>query len=388
MGCKNTTKHKSITKANKTNGDSTKNNNSNTGDGKNGSGEKNSIGSMGGIKNSSPNKKELNDNESELNDNPKDISKNCLKITVEASTVEKMFPVWITKDVKTKIYVRGKWGILSECGMTNYKGHTNCFYSHRNCSIGALIGRVQGGDYFPVTDEMTLTADASGPIFFFANNNGLTATPKGALNVYIENGKMSSYEEIEKMSGWDIDKLNTAMTADYLNNEEKMIIYHFNKIRTDPARFSKQYIQHLLADNGNGTQNFKEIYEKLLHYQPMQVLKPSKALFHAAMDHARDMGENGSTGHQSSDNSDLKARILKYCSNPIYFGENCCYNFKDPLSVVLNMLADSGYQSKANRGNILNDGYDQIGVSIQPHYIYKWNCVQVFGTRISDKNGI
>jgi hypothetical protein len=50
---------------------------------------------------------------------------------------------------------------MSEYGMKNYIGHTNCFNSRRNCTIGCLIRRVQGSNYFLEIDEMKITADSS-----------------------------------------------------------------------------------------------------------------------------------------------------------------------------------------------------------------------------------
>src|SRR5688500_8311256 len=112
--------------------------------------------------------KDFNDVEE---DETKSIPNNCINVKVQADTVEQMFPIWIEKGIKTKIYVRGKWSLFSEGGMVSYKGHTNFNHQHRELPIGALIGRIHGGTYFAVRNGMTYESKVSGPVYFFANNS-------------------------------------------------------------------------------------------------------------------------------------------------------------------------------------------------------------------------
>jgi hypothetical protein len=80
-----------------------------------------------------------------------DIFKNCIKLKVSADTTENLFPVWIEKNCQVKIYVRGKWSLLSGEEMVNYKGHVKFNHKHRNLPIGALVGRIHGGEYFEIS---------------------------------------------------------------------------------------------------------------------------------------------------------------------------------------------------------------------------------------------
>ncbi len=310
----------------------------------------------------------------------KELPFGCIKCSVNADTTENLFPIWIEKGQDIKIYVRGRWGLIPEYGMTNFNGHANFSYKYRGANIGALMGRVQGGKYFKIENGMTLKSDVSGPVYLFANNSRFSIQPKGMLDVFFENCKNYSYSQIESMLGWDLNILNTTSGHDYMTDDEKQQIIFLNKIRTNPKLFAQQYLIHLNEIN----EFYREIYQKLLRFPTSKFLKPSKALHLASRYHAKDIGENGTTGHKSTDGSDLRDRISRFAVNPRYFGENCSHGLKDSLGVVLQLVVDDGLQSRANRANILNEVYDQVGISVQPHTSYKYTCVQVFGSNIKD----
>jgi uncharacterized protein YkwD len=310
--------------------------------------------------------------------------KSCIKLKVNADTTENMFPVWIENTSKVKIYVRGKWSLLSGEEMVDYKGHINFNHKHRDLPIGALIGRIQGGDYFQVTNEMTLESTVSGPLYLFANNSRFSVDPRGFLSVYLENAQRMKIEYIEEKLGWQSNEIDTTQGHNYLTEEEKMQIILINKIRTNPKKFAEQYLIHLKGINNS----FRETYNMLMNYTPVKALKPSKALFMAARDHAIDIGENGTTGHTSTDGTELRHRLNKYAIKPTYYGENCSYGSKDALSNIIQLIVDDDYPTKSRRLNILNETYDQVGISIKPHASYKFVTIQVFGSGIIDRKNI
>jgi hypothetical protein len=250
--------------------------------------------------------------------------------------------------------------------------------------IGALVGRVHGGDYFEVYNGMTYQSNVAGPIYLFANNSRFAVEPQGSLNVFIQSAQSLPFEIIEEKLGWNIQELDTLSGHDYLSDYEKMQIILINKIRSNPKKFAEQYLIHLKNVNNSHIQT----YEKLINYTPIKVLRPSKSLYLAARDHARDIGENGTTGHSSTDGTGLKSRIMKYSINPTYFGENCSFGINDPLTNILQLVVDDDNPTKSHRLNILNEVYDQIGISIQPHASYKFVTIQVFGTGIIDKKNL
>jgi uncharacterized protein YkwD len=341
-----------------------------------------------------PNKRERDSNMGTLNsfkkelifedDESMNIPKNCVNLKLEACTTEKMFPVWVERGVKIKIIIRGKWCFIPEYGLVNYKGHEKFSIKHRDAFIGALFGRIQGGGYFQIISGMTLVSEISGPLFLSANLTRLTVQPTGSLDIYIENANFFSNDIIENMSGWNLKELDTTKSHDYLSPEEKAQIILINKIKTNPKLFGQQYLIHLC----DKSESYREIYNKLIQYPKSKIIKPSKSLHLAAREHAKDIGENGTTGHKSSNGADVKTRISKYAVNPTYFGENCSYGFKDPLEIIINLLVDDGIQGRPNRTNILNENFSHVGISIQPHSCYKVACVQLFGADIVDKNNM
>ncbi len=60
-------------------------------------------------------------------------------------------------------------------------------------------------------------------------------------------------------------------------------------------------------------------------------------------------------------------------------GENCDYGFEDPLTIVMRLLIDEGNPNYGHRTTILDPNFKHIGVSIQPHTKWNFNCVQEFG---------
>lgn len=310
-----------------------------------------------------------------------DYLKNSIKLKINADTTENMFPVWIEKNVKIKIFVKGKWSLLPGEDLVSYKGHVEFKQKYRNLPIGALIGRVHGGEYFEVNNGMTYQSTVSGPIYLFANNSRFTVDPQGSLNVFIQNAQSLPIEIIEEKLGWNITELDTASGHEYISENERMQIIFINKLRSNPRKFAEQYLVHLKNLNNS----YLQTYETLINYTPTKVLNPSKSLYLAAKDHAKDIGENGTTGHSSTDGTGLKSRIIKYSINPTYFGENCSFGNKDPFTNILHLVIDDDNSTKSHRLNLLNEAYDQIGISTLPHASYKFVTIQVFGTGIIDK---
>lgn len=313
-------------------------------------------------------------------DENNDFFKSCIKLKVNANTIENMFPVWIEKNSKVTIYVSGKWSLLSGEEMVNYQGHIKFNHKHRNLPIGALVGRIHGGNYFEVMHGMTIESEVSGPLYLFANNSRFSIEPKGFLTVYIQNAQPIPKDVIEEKLGWNMKELDTAYCHNFLSYEEKMQIIFINKVRTNPKKFAEQYLIHLKGLNSS----YLETYNILMNYTPVKALRLSKALYLGARDHAKDIGENGTTGHSSTDGTELRERLTKYAIKPSYYGENCSYGIKDPLTNIIQLIVDDDNPSKSRRINILNEVYDQIGVSIQPHASYKCVTIQVYGSGIID----
>lgn len=108
------------------------------------------------------------------------------------------------------------------------------------------------------------------------------------------------------------------------------------------------------------------------------MLKPDEGLFKAARYHAKDTGKNGLVGHTSSNGQSFSKRLPKYVKDWSQLAENCSYGYQDAVSIVGQLLLDENVPSLGHRKSILNPKLEFIGVSIQPHTGYNYNCVMDF----------
>ena len=173
-----------------------------------------------------------------------------------------------------------------------------------------------------------------------------------------------------------LNKANTAKDVSYLTDDEKEVIMYMNLARIDGSWFVKNIID---KDDSNlhSEKNIKSLKKDLNNTKDLTPLKPGKGLSEAATVHAKDMGKSGSIGHQSSDGTSTFVRVKKYAKGG-YMGENCSYGPSDPLAIVLQLLVDDGVPSLGHRKSILSKNYTYVGVAIEPHKVYGYNCVQDF----------
>jgi uncharacterized protein YkwD len=175
---------------------------------------------------------------------------------------------------------------------------------------------------------------------------------------------------------WDsvtIAKANTAQDADYLSNEEKLVILITNLARLDGPLFSETFLNSYLEGEDKNKYS-KSLYKDLKSVKNLQPFYPEKDLYNAALGHAIKSGKNGQVGHQGFD-ARFKPLMKKYNS----VAENCAYGYDKAVDIALELLIDEDVPSLGHRVNMLNPELNSIGVSIQPHKSYRFNCVMDFG---------
>ena len=170
----------------------------------------------------------------------------------------------------------------------------------------------------------------------------------------------------------DIKEIN----ADYLTAEEKEVIRLCNLARNDGKRFWREYCEPNIENKSSSY--VKSLKTDLENTHGLCPLKPSKQLYEAAKFHAIDMGKTGGWGHDSSDGLGCHDRIRKFTGKKYGTGENCSYGYNKAIDIVLRLLIDENVESLGHRKNILRPEYNFIGVSIQPHKKYGYNCVMDF----------
>ena len=173
-----------------------------------------------------------------------------------------------------------------------------------------------------------------------------------------------------------INRANTITEADYLNDEEKKVIFYCNLARINGELFSITFLQHYIDYYSfEITDNIQSLFSDLKATSDLPVLIPQFDLYEIAKGHAVKSGKTGHIGHEG-----FYERFEKVYGSKYYtVAENCDYGNDDALSIVMSLLIDEGIPSLGHRKNILHEEMNSIGVSLQPHSEYRHNCVMDFG---------
>ena len=144
--------------------------------------------------------------------------------------------------------------------------------------------------------------------------------------------------------------------------------------RIQPYQFCKNYLYYL----DENEEIIKFMKDSVI---PIPELKISIQLTEIAQEHNKFLCENGTIGHNEINKLSLKERIDKIDKNNRVFGESILYGIQNPLLIVIKMLIDQFSNDKKNRKNITNSNFQEIGISLKEHLIYKFSCVLLFGSK-------
>lgn len=184
-------------------------------------------------------------------------------------------------------------------------------------------------------------------------------------------------------------ELNTAKDTPYLNDLEREVIHELNKVRSNPKRYSEEYIEELLtAFKGNlyiypgqdpvkskeGIKPLMECIQVLRNTVPLPILSPAEGLAKASRILVNDQ-QFGGIGHITRNGSTPQKRIEKYGEWNINSGEDIAYGSFEARQIVIALLIDDGVPDRAHRKNILNKRYKYAGVSYGKHPSYNSMCV-------------
>jgi len=193
-------------------------------------------------------------------------------------------------------------------------------------------------------------------------------------------------QAIEK--NWPAE-LNTAKEAPYLNELEQEVIHELNKVRSNPKRYSEEYIEELItAFNGNlyiypgqdpvkskeGVKPLMECIQVLRNTKPLPILNPAEGLAKASRILVNDQ-QFGGIGHITRNGSTPQKRIEKYGKWDINSGEDITYGSFEARQIVIALLIDDGVPDRAHRKNVLNPLYHFAGVAYGKHPSYQAMCV-------------
>ena len=198
------------------------------------------------------------------------------------------------------------------------------------------------------------------------------------FSVFLTGGFLKAQDPL--YPSWTVSEVataNTAANAGFLTDEEKRVIYLMNLARLDGKKFCDTYVKGYFIGPVNSYRH--TLYADLAKIKDLPMLVPVEQVCHAAKLHAVECGKLGVTGHKSANGHTQVERMESFGFSCAYSAENCSYGYSDALGVVMQLLLDNGVPILIHRRNILNPRYKVVGVSIQPHKAFGFNCVIDFG---------
>ena len=187
------------------------------------------------------------------------------------------------------------------------------------------------------------------------------------------------------------EELNTAKEAVYLNEVEREVIHELNKVRSNPKRYAKEYMEDLrTAYNGKlfsipgqeipvktqeGIHPLEECIKVLKRTEPRPLLQPARGLTNAAEELVEDQQKYGGIGHISRKGATPQKRIEKYGQWDICASEDITYGSEEARQIVISLLIDDGVPNRGHRENILTPCTRFAGVAKGGHPTYRVMCV-------------
>jgi uncharacterized protein YkwD len=161
--------------------------------------------------------------------------------------------------------------------------------------------------------------------------------------------------------------------------KETALLQLINEARTNPKKFLQEKALPYIVEAEEDTVKNKYVSSLLSELRRQNRLVPLQQdiyLHNEAHAFAADMGKTGNVGHSSPKLGSFEKRLKKYSNKAV--GENCDYGSDDPLEILMNLLIDDGIPGVGHRKNLLSPRYRWIGIGIEPHKGYEWNCVMDF----------
>lgn len=186
-----------------------------------------------------------------------------------------------------------------------------------------------------------------------------------------------------------------------MSPSEQAVVDELTLARTKPqdyAKFIEAYRKRFKDDGSvdadgqhirtkEGVKAVDEAIAFLKKAKPLSAVTGSRSLSLAAMDHVKDTGPTGITGHKGTDGSNFSDRIARYCTPRSTSGENISYGPDDARSIVMQLIIDDGVANRGHRANIFNPDFKTAGVAMGSHKVYRNMCVMDFADTVTEKKG-
>ena len=268
--------------------------------------------------------------------------------------------IYFKKGEKMIIVVTGSWTFKKPMAKVDYHGHGALGAINQYGNLGTLLGQIGEGDPFIIQSGGSLIAKSDGRLKLFANitDTYMSSRSAGVLHVTLRGGKKMSSAALEKLAGWDYNKLNTANGVPGMRAVEKEMVLLLNKARTNPPKFAREY----LMDKKMRNPIARELYTLLLETKPMEPLKADEVLLIPAKRMAVAFGTKG---------------LDKVKGTPKH-ATTLGFNKSTSLDILLDLLLDADMPNRIRRKQILNPEYTSFGVGFHPHTKYRYIWVMKY----------
>lgn len=246
--------------------------------------------------------------------------------------------------------------------------------------VAYRLGRLESGfdgvkALFKAYAPATVASDKSGPTEWSTGpapgtipvSTSIPATGLAALNAGVTDSGFAHAIELETVAELNLARTQPKQYAELLRAYREFIRGNY---------FERP--GEITVVLNEGVKAVDEAIAFLERQKPLPPLLLSKGLSLAAMDHAKDQGATGQTGHAGSDRSTMGQRIERYGTWQKTAGENIAYGAESARDVVIQLIVDDGVASRGHRANIFNANFLVVGIAFGSHPGYRTICVQDF----------
>lgn len=316
------------------------------------------------------------------------IPNNAVHCRVFASYDENQYNLWVDAGTTLEFYVIGEWYLFEGLKTISCEGDHDSQLAY-NYPLGSLLGRVNGGALFQISNLSKYQSRVSGSLVLFQNNGSYETNPFGFLDVFIVGAKILKRNEIDLLLGWNITLIDTTVGSTYMSDKEKDLLILINKLRNDPKRFAQIYLTHLRNFSHFYENAFKLLCEKDnaksvnhiefssdLDGENPSMLRPNFSLNKISKKHGKDLEITGQVGHVSIEGLDLQERLRSFDISSQNYSEICSFGKSCPVSIILQLIVDDDEVNNShNRETIISGNFNHIGISIQNHKEYGSSCI-------------
>ena len=184
-----------------------------------------------------------------------------------------------------------------------------------------------------------------------------------------------------------------------LTDSERDLLTEINQARANPQLYAT-YLEKLKPQfNGKqytpagkgpltteeGWNAVDEAIRFLKTLKPLPPLMASNGLSLAAMNHVKDQGTTGNTGHRGATGM-IEERVKPYGQWQGAIGENICYGNDSARERLLTWLIDDGFPSRGHRRRLLGTEFQVAGISCGSHPQYNAMCVLTLAGGFNESN--